>query len=108
MSVWRADGHRSIVAPRTPSDPVSRASTSATCALSAVSASADTVWAGRPFFITIGVIQASWAPASRSALSVWASVSPVASSTFTSSTTTGCPPSTASLGSPITTCVAFG
>ena len=66
------------------------------------------MWAGRPFFMTIGVIHASWAPAASSAPMVWASVSPVASSTLTSSTTTGWPPSTASLGVPITTWVALG
>ena len=51
---------------------------------------AATVWAGRPFFITIGVTQASWAPASRRRAMVWASTSPVTSSTFASSSTTGC------------------
>jgi len=43
-----------------------------------------------------------------SAPRAWARVSPVASSTLTSSITTGWPPSTASLGVPITTWVALG
>ena len=60
-------------------------------AASTGSASACTVCAGRPFFMTIGVTHASCAPASSSAAIVWASVSPVASSTFASSSTTGWP-----------------
>ena len=58
---------------------------------SAGSASALTVWAGRPFFITMGVTQASWAPAASSAATAWARASPVASSTLASSSTTGWP-----------------
>ena len=53
--------------------------------------SAWTVCAGRPFFITIGVAQASWAPAASSAAIVWAMTSPVASSTLVSSSCTGWP-----------------
>ena len=54
----------------------------------------DTVCAGRPFFMTIGVTHASWAPASSSAAMVWPSTSPVASSTLASSSTTGWPSTT--------------
>ncbi len=49
------------------------------------------VGAGRPFFITMGVTQASWAPAASTEAMAWARVSPVASSTFASSSTTGWP-----------------
>ena len=48
---------------------------------------------GRPFFITTGATQASWAPASRRAKTAWASCSPVTSSTVTSRTATVCPAS---------------
>ena len=108
VSVWRADGQRSMVAPRTPSEPVSRGEH-----LGDLGAERD-VGERRhgvggpallhddrrdPRVVGAGVEQRA---------DVWASVSPVASSTLTSSTTTGCPPSTASLGSPITTWVALG
>ena len=53
-----------------------------TAPASAGSHSAWTVWAGRPFFITIGVTHASLAPAAEQAATVWASTSPVTSSTL--------------------------
>ena len=108
-SAVRAAGQRSSVVPRTPSEPVSRRSTSAICAASAVSQSAVTVYAGRPFFITIGVIHASWAPASISAPIVCASVSPVASSTFDLEQHHGLARRPASRArSPTTTCTTLG
>ena len=61
----------------------------ATDPASAGSASAETVCAGRPFFITVGVTHASCAPASSRATTASASVSPVTSSTFVSTSTTG-------------------
>ncbi len=83
----RRCGHRSIVVARRPRLPVSASMRAARRSASAGSASAATVWAGRPFFITIGVAHASWAPAASSAATVWASTSPVTSSTFTSNAT---------------------
>ena len=71
-----------------------------------------TVCAGRPFFITIGVAQASWAPAARSAAIVWASTSPVTSSTLTSSCTAARPGRgrrrLGAVASPTTTCTTLG
>ena len=67
--------------------------------------------AGRPFFITIGVTQASCAPAAISAVMVWAITSPVASSTLVSKSCTGWPGSGKALAvdaSPTTTCTTLG
>ena len=97
-----------MVTPRTPSEPVSAVSVAATWPATPTSARAATVYAGRPFFITIGVTHASWAPASSRAATAWASVSPVASSTLASSSTTGCPAPSASVDVPTTTWVALG
>ena len=66
------------------------------------------MWAGRPFFITTGVTQASWAPAASRAPTVWASTSPVTSSTLVSSSTTGWPVGRAAAAVPTTTWVALG
>ena len=83
----RRCGQRSTVVARTPRLPVSATRMEATVSTSAGSQSADTTCAGRPFFITIGVAQASNAPAPMSAPIVWAITSPETSSTLTSTCT---------------------
>ena len=79
-----------------------------TCLARAMSAKALTLWAGRPFFMWMGVSQASCAPDSKRASMACASVSPVASSMLVSSSITGWPGSGGEVVCPSTTWVRFG
>ncbi len=68
-------------------DVVSLSIAEATASACGAAASAQSVSAGRPFFIVIGTAHASSAPAAKSASSAYAATSPVMSSTLASITT---------------------
>src|SRR6266542_3937944 len=72
---------------RTPSVPVSRNRMARIASTLSGEHSTETVTAGRPFFMTTGASQASWAPAANSSSITYSTTSGLRSSTFVSSRT---------------------
>ena len=105
----RCCGQRRTSDARIPSEPVWVTIVDRTISNLAGSHNARTVNAGRPFFMMIGVIQASNAPAASSCSMASASTSPVTSSTLTASSTATSPSVVGwEARSPTTACTTLG